>query len=189
MRRWIVTLAALATVGVGVLGERAGASTVAAPCAPKDQLCQLLTPTTPPPPSPSTTRAAPTTVTTAPGAAAEVLPAPVSGAAGEATAASVAVSGSRVPAVPVGAALELPPLTIPDFGAPAPAAAPAPVVRRPVRAGPGEPAPARPGPATGEDPARAVALAVGVPALLVGASLLARRRARPGATPPPLAGL
>jgi hypothetical protein len=189
MRRWIVTLAALATVGVGVLGDPAAASTATAPCAPTDPLCQLLTPTTKRPPSSSSTaRPTETTATTA-GAGAEVLPAPVSGAAGEATAASVAVGGSKVPAVPVGAALELPPLTIPDFGAPTPAAAPAPVVRRPVRSGPGEPAPARPEAATSEDPARAVALAVGVPALLVGVSLLARRRVRPGAGPPPLAGL
>ena len=177
MRRRIVTVAALATVGMGFLHGAAAGPAGAAPCRPSDPLCQLLAPIVQPPPAPATSAAPGTTTTVAPAPAVGLPLEGVEAAAGSATAAEVAVASPQVPSVPVGAALELPPLTIPDFGGPPPAAA-APAAKRPVRAELlGDPLPGRPPAEPGGDPAGALAVAVGVPALLVAASVVARRRA------------
>jgi hypothetical protein len=104
----------------------------------------------------------------------------VEASAGDATPAELASAGSGVPSVPVGQALELPPLTIPDFGRPAAAAATAAVAALPLRSEVGDaltglPAP----PAAGRTAPLAPLVAVVVPLLLVVVSLVVRRGRRP----------
>lgn len=174
-----IALAAAALVATG--------DTVAAQpatCPPADVACKLreglegvLAPIVAPP---ATTPPATTSPGTSPGSTAAPLlgPASVAASTGEAGApADLAAPPARVPSVPVGQALELPPLTIPDFGAPVDTG-PVDRVARPVRSEVGDALTglARPPAPGGGDPARALAVAVGVPVVLVGVSVAARRR-------------